>query len=182
MYEEEISDGTAGHCQLIKEPSEGLFINIKIREDRITEEIVSHELLHAKYLKNGYNGGISCLESNGIIEKIGTSISNTLEHVIIYQEQESLNIKRDEGKILKQMLNIDIIEKNNMQTILNALAILESKVRGGQSYEELISKIMDKYPISYSIALEIFELIDFEKNLTLEDFFSNMWYTYKVRD
>lgn len=155
----------AGHCQLINEPSQELYINIKIREDRITEEIVSHELLHAKHIKNGYNGGISCMESNSIIERIGESVNNILEHVMIYEEQDSLYISRDEGRIIEQMLEYgsDKMEKSNMQTILSALAILESNIRGGQSYEELISKIKDVYPTSYSIALEMFKLIDIQE-------------------
>lgn len=166
----EMSDGVTGHCQLINKPGEQLYINIKIREDRICEEVISHELLHAKHLKNGYNGGISCLESNVPIERIGSSISNILEHVMIYRDQDCLNIKRDESKILKQMLDLDFAEKNDIQSTLNALAILESKIRGGETYEELIIKIKEKYPMAYTIALEIFELIDIEKLKTAFQF------------
>ncbi|MBP1177492.1 hypothetical protein JOE49_004744 [Paenibacillus sp. PvR133] len=167
---EEMAEGVTGHCQLINKPDEELYINIKIREDRINEEVISHELLHAKCIKNGYNGGISCIESNSPIEKIGSSLSNTLEHMMVYQEQDFLNIRRNSSKILEQMLALDFSEKHDLQSILNALAIFESKVRGGENYEELAIKIQKKYPIAYTIALEIFELINIEKLKTAFQF------------
>lgn len=167
---EEMAEGVSGHCQLINLPGEELHINIKIREDRINEEVISHELLHARYIKNGYNGGISCIDNNSPIEKVGSSLSNILEHMMIYQEQDLLNIERSSSKILEQMLALNFSEKYDVQSILNALAILESKVRGGENYEELAIKIQKKYPIAYTIALEIFELINIEKLKTAFQF------------
>ncbi|MDQ0878985.1 hypothetical protein QFZ77_007644 [Paenibacillus sp. V4I3] len=155
--------GSAGHCQLIIEP-QGLHIRIKIRDDRVNEDVISHELLHAKHIRNGYSGGIACIETNSIIERIGSSLSNTLEHVLIYQTQDHLNVKRSESsKILQQMLDVTHNERSDLQMLLSALAILECKVRGDLGYDELIDQIAKKYPLAYTIALHIFELIDAEK-------------------
>jgi hypothetical protein len=158
----ELSVGSAGHCQLIKE-AHGMYIRIQIREDRVNEDIISHELLHAKHIRNGYYGGIACIQPNSIIERIGATLSNTLEHVLIYQTQDYLEIKRSESKILQQMLDANAIERSDLQMLLRALAILECKVRGDLGYEELIVQVSHKYPSAHTIALHIFDLIDAER-------------------
>lgn len=158
----ELNSGSAGNCRLINE-AQGMYIRIQIREDRVNEDVISHELLHAKHIRNGYYGGIACIEPNSIIERVGSTLSNTLEHVLIYQTQDNLKIKRSESRMLQQMLDVNANERSDLQMLLCALAILECKVRGGLDYEELIVQVAQKYPSAYAIALHIFNLIDAEK-------------------
>jgi hypothetical protein len=159
VHKRELEEGSGGHCQLIKEPR-GLYIRIRIREDKINEDVISHELLHAKNIRNGYGGGIACIEPNSNIERIGTALNNILEHILIYQTQDKLQIKRSESKILQQLLDASIIERSDPQMLLIALAILECKIRGDSSFEELIVQIANKYPLAHTIAHHIYDLID----------------------
>jgi len=67
----------AGMCTLKKEGGMP-YIEIKIREDRLNEDVVSHELLHAFNIKRGF--GRSCAN---IIGDIPFGLISQLLHSVI---------------------------------------------------------------------------------------------------
>jgi len=78
----------AGMCTLKKEGGMP-YIEIKIREDRLNEDVVSHELLHAFNIKRGF--GRSCANIIGDIPfgLISQLLHSVIEHQSIYKKQKA---------------------------------------------------------------------------------------------
>lgn len=154
------NENAVGYCQLIK--GNETYIKINIREDRLTEEVITHELLHAKRTMQGHCSGIVSLYMDSIIEKIGESLVNSFEHYLIYKKQDELNISRDieRNSIVKQMVSAKEEENNNiLENIIDALIIVESKLYGYKDlylYEDALSS---KFRRGKEISDKIYNLI-----------------------
>lgn len=149
-----------GYCQLVK--GNEVYIKISIREDRITEEVITHELLHAKRTIHGNCCGIVSPYRNSIFEKIGESLLNSFEHYLIYKKQDELNITRDieRTSIVKQMVSEKKEENSNiLDNIIDALIIFESKLFGYKDlylHEDILSS---KFKMGKEISDKLYDLI-----------------------
>lgn len=154
----ENTNGVGGICALKKENNIP-YIEIAIRKDRLQEDVISHELLHALFIKMGF-GSTSYNPINDIpFREISALLSSVIQHKKIYQMQQTMGIDMTKSKEHKAKTIFKNIEQEssiiNYDTVVNALLLLECLVAADEYEEIYLDKVDKHFKHTYELAKKL---------------------------
>lgn len=131
------------------------YIKVKIREDRIDEDIVSHELLHALNIQNGYGQTRTAIDHFMMDELLALFIS-ALAHHNIYKRQIEMGINIEEN--IRNKITV-LCEGESSEgehihygTICCAIAIADCLLAGNH-FLEYMGEVRKHYPKAMEFAI-----------------------------
>lgn len=156
----------AGLCTLKKDGNIP-YIEIKIRENRLSEDVVSHELLHALFIKKGF-GNVSFNTIGDIpFQQIGVLLHSIIEHKKIYEIQKEMGIDIVQAQKHKAISIFNNVKNEGTviayDIIVNSLLLLDCFI-GANEYKDLFEERVKTY---FSRTYELAKLL--EKELFSED-------------
>lgn len=146
---------SAGLCTL-KKNNNIPYIEVAIRDDRLTEDVISHELLHALFIKQGFGQSRANSIAKIPFKEITTLLHSIIEHKKIYEIQQSMGIDITESKIHKASTIFKNVEKEppiiTYDIVVNSLLLLECFI-GASEYKDLyVEKIRTCFKHTYELA------------------------------
>ncbi|MCX5779989.1 MAG: hypothetical protein NTV45_04050 [Firmicutes bacterium] len=145
----------AGSCTLKKQPNLA-YIEIEIRQDALTEDAVSHELLHALFIQKGFGQiGYNAIEGMPF-PQIAILLHSVIEHRSIYARQIAMGIdivptqKHKATTIFRNIADEPRVIDHSF--VVNALLLLDCLI-GANEYRELfMARIMRFFSHTYELA------------------------------
>lgn len=137
-------------------------INIKARNNENIESILSHELLHAYFLRKGYPNHHYVLGENNAIFHFGRDLYNHVIHKLILEEQlkRGFDVKWHQ-KTLAEGLGKDVDKewRNPKDIVMYSMIILLCDILCGD-YKEIYKKeINSKFPKADTISKKLYNSI-----------------------
>lgn len=148
-------NGVGGVCTLKKENNMP-YVEISIRKDRINEQVISHELLHALFIKMGF-GSTSYNPIKDIpFREISSLLSSVIQHKKIYEMQQNMGIDLTKAKKHKAETIFKNLERESSiityDTVVNALLLLECLIAADEYKEVYIDKVEKHFKHTYELA------------------------------
>ena len=131
------------------------YIEIAIREDRLNEDVVAHELLHAFFIKKGF--GQTRANNIGDIPfgRITTLLHAIIEHKKIYEMQKTIGINIIEAQKHKANTIFKGTEKEpsiiTYDIIINSLLLLDCIISTNEYKELYIDRIRTNFKHTYEL-------------------------------
>ena len=154
----------AGLCTFKRDSDNMHYIEIAIREDSLNEDVVSHELLHAFYIKKGFGRSSYNTINNIPFREISVLLNSIIEHKQIYEIQKSMGIDISQAQKHKANTIFKNIEKEpsiiTYDIVVNSLLILECII-GAKEYTELYDERLktnfkNTYELAKRLEMELF--------------------------
>lgn len=133
-------------------------VEIYVKRNAHLEVILSHELLHAYFLRKGYPNHHYIDGDDTLIHKCGRDLYNQVIHKLILEEQLKRGFEVDKHQYyLAENLGSGMVDESDPGVVMQfALVILHCNVLCGKYSELYDQKIKESFPKSHSVAKKLY--------------------------